>query len=616
MWPFPAACVTFARMTDPITEATGSGGPEGRTARCRLRRLAILPLALLAACASGVPASVAPGEPPAARGPGQFRPTGAFGAFLAGRLAASEMDTAMAADQFNRALAADPNNPELLQRAFLAALADGRDATPLARRVLQRDPQALIANLDIVVADASSGRFDRAEARLRALPRQGAAQLLQPLLLAWALVGRNQPEAALATLRPLTEGVRFRGTFAVHAGLIADLAGRPAEAERFFRLALAEGGGQSLRLAEIVSSFEARQGRTEQARRLLGELSAASDDGAMVEARLVADLGRRAVRDARDGMAEALLGLAGALRQQEAGDFALLLLRLALELRPDFAPATILIADVLENDRRYEAASSILGGVSPTSPYAPMAQLRAAVLLDRLDRTGAALAALESLAAADPTRPEPLARLGDILRARSRFAEAARAYDRAVARLGPPERRHWTLYYARGIAHERAKDWPRAERDFLTALDLSPDQPYVLNYLGYSWVEQGRELERARRMIERAVELRPQDGHIVDSLGWVLFKLGDYRAAVRWLERAVELEPRDAVINDHLGDAYWAVGRHAEARFQWRRALNLGPEPSEIPKIEAKLRDGLPMPPAAVAAGPAAAPGQPPAATR
>ncbi len=596
------------------TEAAGPGGQPG--SRRRLRRLAILPLALLAACASGAPAAPGPGDGTTPRTAGTFRPTGAFGAYLAGRFAASEMDTAVAAEQFGRALAADPNNPELLQRAFLATLADGRDATALARRVLQHDPQALLATLDIVVEEAKSGRFDRAESRLRALPRQGAGQLLQPLLLAWSQVGRNQPEAALATLRPLTEGVRFRGTFALHAGLIADLAGRPAEADRFFRLALAEAGGQSLRLVEILAGFEARQGRADQARWLLAQFSGGSDDVAMVEAALAADLSRRTVRDAREGMAEALLGLAGALRQQEASEFALLLLRLALKLRPEFGPATIMLADLLEGDRRYEQASAVLATVRPDSPYAAMAQLRAAVLLDRLDRTAEALAALENLASAHPNRPEPYARMGDILRARSRFAEAARAYDRAIARLGPPERRHWTLYYARGIAHERAKDWPQAERDFLTALDLSPDQPYVLNYLGYSWVEQGRELERARAMIERAVELRPNDGHIVDSLGWVLFKLGDHRAAVRWLERAVELEPRDAVINDHLGDAYWAVGRHAEARFQWRRALNLGPEPSEIPKIEAKLRDGLPMPPAAVAAGPAAAPGQPPAATR
>ena len=278
-----------------------------------------------------------------------------------------------------------------------------------------------------------------------------------------------------------------------------------------------------------------------------------------------------------------------------------MLLRIALLMRPDFPPAKLLIADILEADRRFEAASARLLAVDRASPYAPLARIRLASLLDRQDRTSEALALLDALAA-EEGRPEPLARKGDILRTRSRFREAIEAYDAAIARLGQPERRHWVLYYARGIAHERAKDWPRAEADFLRALDLSPEQPYVLNYLGYSWADQGRELARARRMLERAVELRPHDGHIVDSLGWVLFRQGDYRGAVQWLERAAELLPRDPVINDHLGDAYWAVGRHIEARFQWQRALALGPEPEEIPKIEAKLRNGVVLPAAAVAA--------------
>jgi tetratricopeptide (TPR) repeat protein len=574
-----------------------------------LCRAALLPLALLAACGSALPAGSSGPLPMRER----FQPAGAYGNYLAGRFAAAEADTAAAARFFERALAADPTSPELLTRAFHAALADGRDAAPLARRILQQQPTALLATLVAAAAEAREGHFQELERRMRALPRHGAGQLLQPLMLAWARAGRGHWEAALATLRPLADGARFRGTFALHAGLIADLAERPREAERWYEVAAAEGGA-SLRAAEIRASFAARQGRREEARRILAELAAVSDDLAMVEPRLARDLERRPVASAADGMAEALLALGGSLRQQEAGEFALLLLRTALLLRPDFPAAKLMIADLLEGDRRYEAAAPVLARVRRDSPYAPAARVRLAIVLDRLDRTEAAIGELEALAADEPTRAEPLARLGDILRGRSRFAEAAAAYDRAVVRLGPPERRQWTLYYARGIAHERARNWPRAEADFLKALALAPDQPYVLNYLGYSWADQGRELVRAKRMIERAVELRPHNGHIIDSLGWVLFRMGDYRAAVRWLERAVELVPRDPVINDHLGDAYWMVGRHAEAQFQWRRALNLGPEPEEIPKIEAKLRDGLVLPPANVAAG--TGPGEAPATPR
>jgi len=180
---------------------------------------------------------------------------------------------------------------------------------------------------------------------------------------------------------------------------------------------------------------------------------------------------------------------------------------------------------------------------------------------------------------------------GDVLRGMKRFSEAVTAYDQAVARVPNPTRVNWPLFYDRGIALERAHNWPRAEADFNKALELAPDQPYVLNYLGYSWTEQGHNLDRAHQMIARAVEQRPNDGSILDSLGWVVLRQGDVGSAVKYLERAVELEPEDATVNGHLGDAYWAAGRKVEAQYQWRRALNLKPEPEDAQKFEQKLRD-------------------------
>ena len=163
----------------------------------------------------------------------------------------------------------------------------------------------------------------------------------------------------------------------------------------------------------------------------------------------------------------------------------------------------------------------------------------------------------------------------------------------AGMRLGEVTPGHWLFFYNRGIALERSKIWKRAEKDFLKALELQPEHPYVLNYLGYSWVEKGINIERAKKMIERAVEQRQDDGYIVDSLGWVLYRLGDYFASVKHLERAIRLRPSDPVINDHLGDAYWQAGRKLEARFQWRRALGLNPNEDLIPAIQAKLENGL-----------------------
>lgn len=178
-----------------------------------------------------------------------------------------------------------------------------------------------------------------------------------------------------------------------------------------------------------------------------------------------------------------------------------------------------------------------------------------------------------------------------MLRAKNRFADAVAIYDRAIARVAEPTRSAWPLFYSRGIAEERSHQWPKAEADFKEALQLAPDQSYVLNYLGYSWADRGENLPEARRMLEKAAALRPGDGSIIDSLGWVMLRQGQTGEAVHSLEQAVEISPEDATINGHLGDAYWAAGRKLEAGYQWRRALTLNPDPDDAAKLEAKLHD-------------------------
>jgi len=222
-----------------------------------------------------------------------------------------------------------------------------------------------------------------------------------------------------------------------------------------------------------------------------------------------------------------------------------------------------------------------------------LARLRIAGNLEAAGKDDDAIDLLQRLSDQKPSRPDPLISLGDLLRSNKRFNEAVFAYDKAVSLLGDLKQRHWTVLYSRGIALERSRQWARAEKDLQQALKLNPDQPYVLNYLGYSWVDQGINLVRAEEMIKRAVKLRPNDGYIVDSLGWVLYRLMDFKGAVSHLERAVELRPEDPTINDHLGDAYWQVGRHDEARFQWQRALSLKPEPDQVSAIEKKILRGL-----------------------
>lgn len=559
------------------------------------RRALLLAVALLSACGAGgapAPAGTATPQAPVARP----EPAGVFGGYLAGRFAQSEADTRAAADRLLEALRRDPDQPELLSRAFVASLLDGRaDALRLARRL----PDNQAAQLLLIGAEVQAGRFERAEQMIRALPRQGPAAILAPIMLAWTQQGAGQTDQAMATLRPLAEGGRLRGIHALHMALIADTAGRGRDAERYARMALTESPEASVRLLQLAGGILARHGGQAEAMRLMEGLGRGLTDfsiAASTEAGRRALLGARGVASPAEGIAEAQLSLAAALRGQGSGEASLILARLSLRLRPNFAPTLMLLADHYAEERHPQTAHALLEAVPAGDPLARVAALRRAALLDRMDRPAEAEAAFRAVAAEVTEAPQPYARLGDMFRTRSRFAEAAAAYDAALARIPSPQATDWPLFYARGIALERAGQWPRAEADFQRALTLAPEQPYVMNYLAYTWVEKGQNLAEARRMLERAVELRPNDGNIVDSLGWALFKLGDIPGAIRWLERAVELEPRSSVINDHLGDAYWAAGRQNEARFQWLRALRTEPEAADVPKIEAKIRDGLQTP--------------------
>jgi Flp pilus assembly protein TadD len=231
--------------------------------------------------------------------------------------------------------------------------------------------------------------------------------------------------------------------------------------------------------------------------------------------------------------------------------------------------------------------------IPANAPLKRNAEIQRALNLEVLQRHDDATKALKDLVAKDPTDQEAIVALGNVQRARKEYKEAAETYTKALDLIKEPSKQNWSLYYFRGISYERSKDWPKAEKDLEKALQLNPDQPQVLNYLGYSWVDQGINLEKGIKMIRHAVELRPNDGYIVDSLGWAQYRLGNYQEASDALERAIELKPQDPVINDHLGDVYWKVGRQLEAHFQWRHARDAKPEPDDLARIEDKLKNGL-----------------------
>jgi Flp pilus assembly protein TadD len=267
---------------------------------------------------------------------------------------------------------------------------------------------------------------------------------------------------------------------------------------------------------------------------------------------------------------------------------------LSLYLRPGNDLTAVTLASLFEQLKQGDQVIAAYEMVPASSPLKKGADIQIALELDNIGKTDEAMRRLTDMVAAAPHDVEVLSSLAELQRSEKKYVEAAATYDQAIAALGIPQRDNWTLFYFRGICYERAKQWPKAEADFKKALELNPDQPLVLNYLGYSWVDQGLNLEEAFKMLRRAVELRPNDGYIVDSLGWAHFKLGQYTEATETLEKAINLKPADPVLNDHLGDAYWRVNRRLEAHFQWNHARDMGPEPEDLPGILNKIEHGLP----------------------
>ena len=531
-----------------------------------------------------------------------------FGAYLAGRHAQERRDYAAAAAWFEDALKSDPESPELITRTFLMEASEGRfeRARALAEKELRLDPTDAVAQLILLIDRVEAGDEAGALARAETLPADGLHRFLGPLARAWTRMGMGNLAGADAALRQLE---KFNGLAPLEfyqLGLLYDFAGYPDTAEDNFRKTLDVTGQLNWRLTDAIGNFYERHGRADKAAALYQRFTRENAGSELAESVLAyrsAEPATPLIRTAEDGLAEALFDLASVVNQAETIDLALLYARSALELRPHAPLAQLLLADVLSAQNKPEASLAILAEIPPSSPYSWSARLRIAANLEMLKRTEEAITQLKEMSAEAPRRAGAVMQLGDLLRAKKRFSEAVEAYDEAMRRLtaaGIPER--WLLFYSRGIALERSGQWKPSEADLLHALELKPDQPLVLNYLGYSWIDRGENLDRGLKMIEKAVELRPEDGYIVDSLGWAHYRLGDYSSAVQYLEKAIELVPEDPTINDHLGDAYWQSGRATEARFQWRRALQFGPEANEIKPIEAKLDGGL-VPPARAGGG-------------
>jgi tetratricopeptide (TPR) repeat protein len=562
----------------------------------RLRRAAVAALALLATtCTINWPVMGAA----QAEGPANFSRTSASGSYLAARHAGGQKDAAAAATYYRAALRGDPRNNELLGRTFLAVLANGEvdEAVKLAERVLQVDKTDRIARLVLGVRALKQKQYPVARRELAQSIRGPITDLTATLLSAWTMASPGESKSAADTIDKLA-GADWYAIFKdLHAALILDLAGQKKEAAKRFERAY-KLDPTALRVVQSYGSFLSRQGNNAEALKVFATFEEALPRHPLiVEAVNELKAGKKLapmVDTPQAGAAEVLYGLGSALGRRGGEDLGLVYLQLALYLVPSHPLALLSLGDLYEAMKKPELANKTYERVPLSSPLQRNAQIQLALNLDTLEKTDEAKASLEKLIAANPGDLEAIMALGNVLRGRKQFAECADVYTKGIDTITKTEKSNWVIYYFRGICLERAKQWGKAEADLKKSLDLFPDQPHVLNYLGYSWIDQGLNLDDGMRMIKRAVEQRADDGYIVDSLGWAYYRLGNMDEAVKHLERAVELKPEDPTINDHLGDAYWRVGRTLEARFQWSHARDLKPEPDDLVKIEEKLKAGLP----------------------
>ena len=580
------AAPSFAPITDPATDlAFRVVGRLARTAAAAAVALLALQGAATAELKAETHAETS-------------YPLSFSGSYLAARFANKSRDFREAASYYTNALEVDPDNAFLLDRAFTLKLANGEmgEAQELAERLVDADRNNLLARLTLGTAALKERSYAAARKHLLQTGRGPLPELTGKLLSAWALAGAGKTDEALELIDTLQGPDWYAVYRAYHSGMILRLANRNDEAGARFAAAYKADQG-ALRIVQARARTLALAGEKDQALDVIARFeNNLPGHPLMEETRRLIEAGRTPppmIGSAQAGAAEVLFGLGSILGRDGGDEYPAAYLQLALHLDPNAELAVMALSALFQRLGDYERTIEILKRLPETSPLKRRAEIEIGMNYNALDNIDEARAHLAKLVEATPLDLDALTALGTVLRSHELFAEAAKLYSRGIDTISTAEQLHWPLFYHRGIALERTDRWQEAEVDFLKALDLFPDQPLVLNYLGYTWVDKGINLDRALKMIQKAVELRPNDGYFVDSLGWVYYRLGSYKKAVIELERAVELRPEDPIINDHLGDAYWKVGRKLEATFQWSHARDLKPEADALAEIEHKLKVGL-----------------------
>jgi len=525
-----------------------------------------------------------------------------FGEYLTGRHALFNHQYDVAADNYLEAIKQDPENIELMQFSLSVFIAAGRfeDAFFVNEKLKEMDAQNEVSNILDFFNKTKNKSYIEALIDIDELSSTGIMNLIKPFFRAWIDAAEGSTSEINAVVNSFEEENNFNFFNFFQAGLIYEYLEDFEKAESFYAQALNERGLLNLRAVEAYGKILKKNGKTEKAISILEDYIDQAPANEQLKATLIEvrndEQFEPFVSSLDEGFAEIFYTVSTILMQDNVKSIATNFLQYAAFFKPEFPLVHFLQAQIFESDQYYRGAQNEFDKIKTDSPLYFQSKLQRAWLYNDMDRPEETIAALLKLEKEYPDNREVLNSIAEFYRMNERFAEAIPAYSKVIDNIEEENVRDWIIYYTRGIVFDQEKRWAEAEMDFKKALEIRPEQPMVLNYLAYSWVDRGLNYVEAKKMLIRAVELRPNDGYIVDSLGWALYKMGDYEEAVPVLERAAQLETQDWAINDHLGDAYWTVGRKNEARFQWRHALSLSPDEDKIDLIKSKIKDGYTKP--------------------
>lgn len=516
-------------------------------------------------------------------------PRSVYGSFLAARYAGVARDIDRSASYYADALEAAPQSAMISERSFYTALMAGEFdlAEESARAALDESPDLQLARIYLRIAALE-------EDESPVLPEGGDdlgafGQTIETILRDWdqARTRQGARTAAAETLEISGQAAPYA---LLHKAMLFEAAGMQERAIDGYIAA-----AQTRDLADLATVMQGalleRSGDRARAIALYrSRIEADANPDPEVEAALArVQERRRAPRySANQYAARALYALSRPLMQSAPGDYTALFLRLVQRADPGFARNRYSLAQTVERLGMVEAGLDLYDGLAGT-PFETRAGVDAAWLVFVSGDTPQAITRARSLREATMDESARLL-LADIYRLTDRCAEAIELYEAVNA--GAQDDRWQPLFYE-GICRQTLGDWPTAEAAFLDALEIAPNEPRVLNHLGYNWIVFGERVEEGLDMVREAASLAPENGSILDSVGWGLYKLGRYEEAIDWLERAAAASPANATINWHLGDAYARTGRDLQARFSWEHALAMDPGPRERALIEARLESGL-----------------------